>query len=98
MNKQDSIWNFKMFYDGACPFCLREVRFLMKKNKTGTISFEDTSLPAFDAASFGITTDSNRIIHGMLPDGTLVRGLEVFRRAYKEIGLGWLWAPTAWPG
>jgi len=36
-------------------------------------------------------------IHGLLPDGTLVKGLEVFRQAYDAVGLGWLLAPTRWP-
>jgi predicted DCC family thiol-disulfide oxidoreductase YuxK len=31
------------------------------------------------------------------PDGSLVRGMEVFRRAYDAVGLGWLLAPTRWP-
>jgi predicted DCC family thiol-disulfide oxidoreductase YuxK len=33
----------------------------------------------------------------VLPDGTLVEGVEVFRRAYAAVGLGWLVAPTRWP-
>ncbi len=86
-----------MFYDGACPMCSREVRFLKSKNKAGTLAFEDTTSPEFDPIKYGISTDPNRLIHGMLPDGTIVKGVEVFRRAYKEIGLGWILAPTGWP-
>jgi len=37
-------------------------------------------------------------IHGVLPDGSIVEGVEVFRRAYAAVGLGWLVAPTRWPG
>ena len=37
-------------------------------------------------------------IHGVMPDGTNVTGMEVFRRAYAAVGLGWLLAPTGWPG
>ena len=37
-------------------------------------------------------------IHGVLADGTVIEGMEVFRRAYGAVGLGWLLAPTAWPG
>ena len=37
-------------------------------------------------------------IHGVLPDGTVIEGVEVFRRAYAAVGLGWLIAPTRWPG
>lgn len=36
-------------------------------------------------------------IHAVMPDGDLVTGVEVFRRAYRAIGLGWIIAPTAWP-
>jgi predicted DCC family thiol-disulfide oxidoreductase YuxK len=28
----------------------------------------------------------------------VVEGVEVFRRAYAAVGLGWLLAPTRWPG
>jgi predicted DCC family thiol-disulfide oxidoreductase YuxK len=37
-------------------------------------------------------------IHGVTIDGRLVKGVEVFRRAYAAVGWGWMLAPTAWPG
>jgi predicted DCC family thiol-disulfide oxidoreductase YuxK len=37
-------------------------------------------------------------VHGVMPDGTIVRGLEVIRRAYSAVGWGWMMAPTGWPG
>jgi predicted DCC family thiol-disulfide oxidoreductase YuxK len=37
-------------------------------------------------------------IHAVLPNGELVEGVEVFRQAYAAVGLGWLMAPTRWPG
>jgi len=36
-------------------------------------------------------------IHGVLSDGSVVEGMEVFRRAYAAVDLGWLLAPTRWP-
>jgi predicted DCC family thiol-disulfide oxidoreductase YuxK len=59
--------------------------------------FEDTSSAEFDRKEAGLPDISERVIHGSLPDGTIVSGVEVFRRAYREVGLGWLLAPTAWP-
>jgi len=38
------------------------------------------------------------VIHGVFPDGRIVTKVAVFREAYRAIGLGWLLAPTAWPG
>ncbi len=37
------------------------------------------------------------IIHGVFPDGRIVRKVEAFRQAYRAVGLGWLLAPTGWP-
>jgi len=36
-------------------------------------------------------------IHGVMPDGALITGVEVFRRAYAAVGAGWMLAPTRWP-
>jgi predicted DCC family thiol-disulfide oxidoreductase YuxK len=38
------------------------------------------------------------VIHGVFPDGRIVKKVEVFREAYRAIGLGWLLAPTHYPG
>ena len=38
------------------------------------------------------------VIHGVFPDGRLIQRLAVFREAYRAVGLGWVLAPTAWPG
>ncbi len=60
---------------------------------------EDISDPRFDASVYGVTLESvMRTIHGVMPDGRVVTGMEVFRRAYGAIGWGWLLAPTGWPG
>ena len=87
-----------MLFDGECPLCSREVRWLERKNTAGRVAFIDISKPEFDAARYGLRyEDVDREIHGVLPDGTIVRRVEVFRRIYRAIGLGWLVAPTGWP-
>ena len=35
-------------------------------------------------------------IHGILPDGNVIEGIEVFRRCYDAVGLGWVYAFTSW--
>jgi predicted DCC family thiol-disulfide oxidoreductase YuxK len=37
-------------------------------------------------------------IHGRLPDGTLIEGVEVFRRMYTAVGFGPIVAVTRLPG
>lgn len=58
----------------------------------------DIAAPEFDAGRYGRTHEEVMgEIHGVLPTGALVTGMEVFRRAYRAVGLGWLLAPTGWP-
>ena len=90
----------KVLYDGNCPICSKEVGMLKRRDhKRNGIIFEDIAAPDFDAAVYDLDQDTVMArIHGVLPDGTVVEGLEVFRRAYRAVGLGWLMAPTGWPG
>jgi predicted DCC family thiol-disulfide oxidoreductase YuxK len=91
-------WELRLLYDGDCPLCSREVAFLRRRDRDGRIDFEDIAAPRFDARRYG--TDSATLmarIHGVLPDGRLIEGMEVFRRAYAAVGLGWLLAPSRWP-
>ncbi len=93
-------WQIRVLYDGDCPLCSREIRLLEKLDRgRGRIQFEDIVDPSFDPARYGV--DAGRLmarIHGVLPSGALIEGVEVFRRAYAAVGLGWLLAPTRWPG
>jgi len=92
-------WRFKLLYDGDCPLCRREARFLEKRNRNGWLAFEDIAAPGFNPALYGATQEElMSVIHGVFPDGRLVQRVAVFREAYRAIGLGWVLAPTAWPG
>ena len=92
-------WHFKLLYDGACPLCRREMRLLQRLDRSGHLAFEDVSSPGFDPARYGTTREELLgVIHGVFPDGHIVRKVEVFREAYRAVGLGWLLAPTGWPG
>lgn len=91
-------WSIKVLYDHACPMCRREVLWLNDRDKHGRVFFEDISSPEFNAARYGIDqTAVEGAIHGVLPDGRIITGVEVFRHMYSAVGLGWLLAPTAWP-
>jgi predicted DCC family thiol-disulfide oxidoreductase YuxK len=88
----------EVFYDGDCPLCMREIRFLRGRDRQQRIAFEDISVPGFDPGRYGLDQATVMArIHGVLPDGTLVEGVEVFRQLYRQVGLGWLLAPTRWP-
>jgi predicted DCC family thiol-disulfide oxidoreductase YuxK len=89
----------RILYDGDCPFCKREAAWLSRLDKQKNLEFEDITAPDFNPAEHGLTHEQVQArIHGILPDGSSIEGVEVFRAAYKAIGLGWLLAPTGWPG
>lgn len=89
----------EVFFDGACPLCLREINLLRRRDKLKRIEFTDLSAAEFNPAPLGLTMEELlAAIHGRLPDGTIISGVEVFRRMYGAIGFGWLAAITRWPG
>ena len=91
-------WEVKILFDGDCPLCAREIRALRRLDRKGRLAFEDIAAPDFDARRYGLDQATVMArIHGVLADGTVVEGLELFRRAYGAVGLGWLLAPSRWP-
>lgn len=92
-------WQFKILIDGDCPLCAREAAMLRRMDKgRHALAIEDIADPAFDPSKYGLThADAMARIRGVTPDGEVVEGVEVFRRAYKAVGWGWLLSWTAWP-
>ncbi|MEB3361310.1 MAG: DUF393 domain-containing protein [Synechococcaceae cyanobacterium] len=89
-----------LLYDGGCPLCLREVRLLQRRDgKRGRLAFVDINAPTYESSRLGGISYRQAMgrIHAIAADGTVLRDLEVFRRAYQLVDLGWLYAPTRWP-
>jgi predicted DCC family thiol-disulfide oxidoreductase YuxK len=93
-------WAIKLLYDGQCPLCLREVNFLRKHDAgRGLVAFVDIADDAYspnDNGGVEFETAMGRI-HAVLPNGTVIKNVEVFRRIYRVLGMGWIYAPTRWP-
>ena len=88
----------EMFYDGACPLCLKETRLLQRLDRRGRIQFTNIADPAFEPACYGRSIDQFMAeMHGRLPNGDWVTGVEVFRRLYSAVGFSFLvwftWIP-----
>ncbi len=89
----------EVFFDGDCPLCLREIRMLQRLDRDGHILFTDIAAPGFDPSGTGREWDELMArIHGRLPDGTLVEGVEVFRRLYAAVGFRRLVSLSRLPG
>jgi predicted DCC family thiol-disulfide oxidoreductase YuxK len=93
-------WEIKLLYDGQCPLCMREVNFLKKRDGgRGLVAFVDIAEDDYDAeANGGIDFEAAMgRIHGILADGTIIKNVEVFRRVYEVLGMGWVYAVTKLP-
>jgi predicted DCC family thiol-disulfide oxidoreductase YuxK len=91
-------WRFKVLFDGECPFCRLEARWLSRLNRSGHLAIEDIAAADFDPGEYQSTLpELMGTLHGVFRDGRKTRGLATFREAYRAIGLGWIFAPTGWP-
>ncbi len=90
---------FTILIDGGCPVCRHESRMMKRLDRgRGRLRIVDIASPGFDPGAYDRSMDQLMgEIHGVTADGSLVTGMDVFRRAYRAVGLGWLLAPTGWP-
>ena len=88
-----------LLFDGGCPLCLREVKFLRSRDTLDNISFIDIDSPKYQPDLYsGISyKDAMGRIHAINESGEILKDVAVFREAYRLIGLGWIYAPTNWP-
>ena len=99
MSEQVEQRHVEVFFDGECPLCVREIRLLRLLDRRHRIRFTDISVkdfrPELYQKSFSDFMDE---IHGRLPDGSWITGVEVFRRLYSAVGFGPLVVMTRLPG
>ncbi|OUL21699.1 thiol-disulfide oxidoreductase [Nostoc sp. T09] len=94
------VWKIELLYDSECPLCMREVNFLQKRDAgRGLVKFVDIADDDYNPEAHGgvdFETAMGRI-HAVLPNGTVVQNVEVFRRVYEILGMGWVYAITQLP-
>eukprot|EP01025_Chloroclados_australasicus_P050982 TRINITY_DN59291_c0_g1_i1.p1 TRINITY_DN59291_c0_g1~~TRINITY_DN59291_c0_g1_i1.p1 ORF type:complete len:191 (-),score=13.88 TRINITY_DN59291_c0_g1_i1:138-710(-) len=90
-------WEIRMLYDGDCPLCMREVNFLKDrdsgKDKIDFVDISSDDYSPIDNQGISYEQAMGRI-HAILPDGKVITDIEVFRRLYEAVGLGWVYAIT----
>jgi predicted DCC family thiol-disulfide oxidoreductase YuxK len=88
-----------LLFDSKCPICMMEVEFLRKRDIHNKIRFTDLQSADYNPADHGNVqfAEGMRKIRAVLPDKTVVMGVEVFRQTYDAIGLGWIFSVTKLP-
>jgi len=94
----DSTYPLTLFFDAACPMCRNEMASLRARDARGLLRFEDVQAAGFVPPPGTTIAAMLEVIHGRTAEGRIVAGVETLRLAYAAVGLGWLAAPTAWPG
>ena len=86
---------FIFLFDGGCPLCLRETRFLKKKNASNKIDFIDINNESYNPSLYQNISYKEAMsnLHGILENGDIIKGLDVLAYSYKLIGLGWVYYP-----
>ncbi|GAB5360211.1 hypothetical protein AAMO2058_000608200 [Amorphochlora amoebiformis] len=94
-------WTINLLYDGDCPVCHAEADFLRTHDPEGKILLTDISSGSYDPSkpeNGGVAyKDAMERIHAVTRNGEILQGVQVFRRTYAEIGLGWLFALSSLP-
>ncbi|MDA8454739.1 DUF393 domain-containing protein [Acidovorax sp. GBBC 3334] len=93
-----ALYPLTLYYDSRCALCSAEMGNLMRRDRAGLLRFEDIWAPGFEGPPPGTTReDLLTLIHARAADGRVLRGVEVFRRAYEAVGMGWVTAATRLP-
>lgn len=87
---------FEVFFDGECPLCKREIEMIRRQDKSKKLRLTDISQSNFSSDDFSLDT-LMREIHGRMPNGEYVKGVEVFREIYHRIGFSGIVASTRLP-
>ncbi|XP_051948082.1 uncharacterized protein LOC127619267 [Xyrauchen texanus] len=86
--------NIRVLYDGECPICVKEIRFLqfLQRNRADKVHFVDISLPEYDGnkyecVSYEMAMDEMTVID---KNNKIHRGVPAFTVMYSAVGLDWL--------
>lgn len=91
----------KVLYDGLCPICVTEIRFLqfLQKKRSDRVDFIDISLPGYDGAKYKDVSYEMAMeeMHVIDEKDEVHRGVPAFAVMYSAVGLGWVARFMMWP-
>ena len=88
----------RIYYDGLCPLCLREMQHLKRLDQAQRLDLQDINATDFVERFPHIDRmHADRILHGELADGRLLYGLDVTVLAWRIVGRGHWVSFLRWP-
>jgi predicted DCC family thiol-disulfide oxidoreductase YuxK len=94
------VQKLKVYYDGACHLCSREVDMYRKKDPAQKLVLIDISNRDFSAEAEGLDTQDVQInFHVKMPDGRILKGVPAFAAIWNELNIMRpLSTLYSWPG
>ncbi len=92
-----ALYPLTLYFDSRCQLCQAEMTNLRLRDRAGLLRFADVWAPGFEGPPGTTHEQLLALIHARTADGRVLRGVEVFRRAYEAVGLGWVMAATRLP-
>jgi predicted DCC family thiol-disulfide oxidoreductase YuxK len=90
--------DIRVFYDGACPLCRKEISVYQRADRTRAIEWCDVSDPINAELPLPRETLLARF-HVQRPDGQLISGALGFVEVWRQLpGWRWLALPASMPG
>jgi len=88
----------RIYFDGLCPLCMAEIRHMRRLDLRGALDLQDINALDFQTRFPHIDKGAaDRVLHGELPDGSLILGLDVTCLAWKLVGKGHWFSFLRWP-
>ncbi|XP_042348609.1 uncharacterized protein At5g50100, chloroplastic-like [Plectropomus leopardus] len=90
----------KVLYDGLCPICVTEIRFLqfLQRNRPEKVDFIDIALPGYDGEKYKDISYEMAMeqMHVIDEKGEVHSGIPAFAVMYGAVGLGWVGRLMMW--
>ncbi|MBU1296103.1 DUF393 domain-containing protein [Marinomonas sp. UCMA 3892] len=76
-----------IFYDGHCPLCAAEMQTLQSLDTQKKLQLEDIHADSFsERFPYIDKVEADRLLHGQLANGKIIKGLDVTCLAWKLVG------------
>ncbi|MDX1573845.1 MAG: DUF393 domain-containing protein [Methylophaga sp.] len=87
-----------IFFDGDCPLCAKEINALQARDSLHQLKFENIYDDSFASRYPDIDiVKADRVLHGQLPDGSMIYGLDVTANAWKLVNAHHWIQMLRWP-
>jgi predicted DCC family thiol-disulfide oxidoreductase YuxK len=82
----------RVFFDGLCPLCRREIDFYRRQDKSQVLELIDIAQPDFDAKKEGLDPVTvHQRFHVKNEQGQIFEGVPAFQQIWRSLGIfSWL--------